>query len=432
VTRGPEVLCACAIAGAFLTLGWALQKPTNVVLWDARQYYALAGQFATGDTPFAEVPYVYRIGVPWLASRLRPSDPRSAFGLINVVSAVAIALLLDVWLWRWIGSPAVRLGMVALCAAAWLGPARYLFFNPGYVDPPFIACVLAALIVVSVLAHDCSNANLALLTGLVIFGTFIRETMAIPAAAFVFVNNPIRSRWSGLSAAPRVPGWALWIPIAAATLTIAWTHALVTVDTAERSFLGAVFQYLHKSPLSYLLAWFTAFGPVLAIVAFDWRAAARTLADHEWLLVFGVLCGGLAFIGGSDTERFAYWSLPVVYLLLGRAIERHKAMLGSAGLATSILVLQAVSARVFWGIPDPAGDATGLAAQSWPARVYGVVDRLVVMDGFHWNLWSSFGSRPFRLVRLAAYLIVTVALVSWMRVRARTSPACPEISPVRS
>ena len=82
------------------------------------------------------------------------------------------------------------------------------------------------------------------------------------------------------------------------------------------------------------------------------------------------------------------------------------------------------NSRVFWPIPDPQIDPAPLAATaSWPERLYAFADRVLVIDHFHWNLWSSFGSAPFRMVRLGLYMIVTLAIVVGLRRRAREARA---------
>ena len=43
-----------------------------------------------------------------------------------------------------------------------------------------------------------------------------------------------------------------------------------------------------------------------------------------------------------------------------------------------------------------------------------IANRVFVIDDFHWNLWSNFGSRPFHLVQLALYLAVSAAVVALM------------------
>jgi len=193
----------------------------------------------------------------------------------------------------------------------------------------------------------------------------------------------------------------------------------VVADTT-RSFVAAFMQWIRKPPSAYFLAWFTAYGPVLALLVFDWKHVVRDLREQQHLLSFLGLCTVLAFFGGSDTERFVFWAMPIVYMLVGRSFERHLYVFKGSVIGAGLMLAQAVSARIFWPIPDPASETAPLASgASFGERVYAVADRVFVIDHFHWNLWSSFGSQPFRLVRLSLYLGVTalVVFVLWRRSR---------------
>ena len=418
-----DVCLACAIVALVMLVSRQLQTRTSVIVWDAGQYYRVATQYAAGRTPYAESPYVFRIAVPWLVSKGWPTDPPRGFFIINRVSAFIIAIVLILWLRAWAITGWISLVVVTLVAGAWHGPMRYLFYNPGYVDPPFLVFLLIGLLLIRWIEQASSPIKILLLTLLSAAGALVRETMLLVPLCFLMVNGPVAALIRGRrrSSLP-VPVWALVLPLVSCVAAIAYTHRIVAVDATERaSMLQAALQWLHKTPDSYAMGWLTAFGPILAIIAFDWRRALRLLADHEWLWALLAACIVLSFIGGSDTERFAFWSLPIVYLLLARAIEHHAGILRSAPLLVALVVSQSVAARVFWGIPDPQTEnAVGLALSSgWGDRLYGIANRLFVIDAFHFNLWSSFGSRSFRLVRVGLYLIVTAGLIWLMHRRAR-------------
>ncbi len=417
-----DLCLVCCIVTLATLLSRQLQAPTPVVVWDAGQYYATARQFAAGTRPYAESPYVFRVGVPWLVSRQWARDPARGFFIVNLVSAFVIAVMLTLWLRAWEITGWISIIMVSLVAAAWHGPMRYIYYNPGYVDPPFIALLLGGLLLIHSIARRHSAGKIVMLTILATVGALVRETMTLVPICFLMVNNPARAFLQGRRRTPSVPAWALMLPLVACIGAIVFTHNIVTVDGTERSsMVQAAAQWLHKAPDSYVMGWLATFGPVLAVIAFDWRRALQFLADHEWLAAFFIACAALSFVGGSDTERFAFWSLPVIYLLLARAIERHRGILRSVPLVAALIVAQAVSARLFWGIPDPHGETvTALAAGAgWSDQVYGFLNRLLVVDSFHFNLWSSFGSRPFRLLRIALYVVVIGGLIWLMHRRAR-------------
>lgn len=437
-----EAVLACGIAALFTLWSGTTQQPTSSVTWDAVQYYQMTSQIAAGQTPAAEAPYVYRLGLPWLVARIWPSDPARGFFVINVLCGVFTAPLLALWLRTGVERLSVRLAVVALFSAAWHGPIRYVHFNGGYVDPPFLVCVLLALAVLHAMRADRKTWQIAAFAALTVVGTLIRETMLLLPISALLIRNPLSIRltayaeasalekpdttgyWSRVpvvSGFRRIDSWHLLGPIAAGIAVIALTHSIVVADTS-RSFVAAAMQWIRKPPSAYFLAWFTAYGPVLALLVFDWKSVVRDLREQRHLLSFLGLCTMLAFFGGSDTERFVFWAMPVVYLLVGRAFERHLPVFKGAAIGAGLVVAQAISARVFWPIPDPRVETNPLTASaSWLDRVYAVADRLIVIDHFHWNLWSSFGSGPFRLARLALYVAVTAALVFEMRRRSQES-----------
>lgn len=407
-----------AVASIFALWAGLAQAPTSSVTWDAVQYYLVASQLAAGQVPAAEAPYVYRLGLPWLVAQFWPADPARGFFLINLGCGLAIAALLSVWLRSGVERWPVRLALVALFAGAWHAPIRYVHFNGGYVDPPFLVLVLVGLLMLQATWNAAKPSQVAAFTALVAVGAFIRETMLMLPAAAMLLGNPLQAPLA-VGEALRRMRWFLLVPIAAGVVVIAITHAMVVADTT-RSFFAAALQWIRKPPTSYALAWFTAYGPVLALLAFDWRQVAADLRERQHLAGFLLLCAVLGYFGGSDTERFVFWAMPVVYLLIGRSFERHQHLFGGMLLGAGLLAAQAISARIFWTIPDPRLDAVPLGANAGLGeRLYSVADRVLVIDNFHWNLWSSFGSQPFKLVRLSMYVAVTAVLVWALRLRSR-------------
>ena len=409
-----EIVLAAGVAALFALWSGVTQQPTTSVTWDAHQYYLIASQIAAGQTPAAEAPYVYRLGLPWFVAQFWPADPARGFFVINVLCGLLTAPLLALWLRTGVERFSVRLATVALFASAWHGPVRYVHFNGGYVDPPFLVCVLLALALLHAMRTEARGWMLAAFTALTVAGTLIRETMILLPISALLIGKIGKDKDAGL----RVD-WQQLVPITAAAFAITFTHLVVEADTT-RSFVAAALQWIRKPPTAYLLAWFTAYGPVLALLVFDGRRVIEDLRGNLHLLGFLGLCAFLAFLGGSDTERFVFWAMPVMYLLVGRAFERHLHIFRGAAIGAALVVAQSLSARIFWPIPDPTIETAPLAATaSWSERLYAFADRVLVIDHFHWNLWSSFGSAPFRNVRLAFYVIVTVAIVWTLRRRSR-------------
>lgn len=410
---------AVAIAAFFAAWAALVQRPTPNDYLALEEYWRLAQQFATGAPLHGEVPFAYRIAVPWMASRIASGSLRGGFLIVNVAFGILTAPLLVLWLRRFIRYSVVRLALVIVYAATWLNPVRFPFANPVYVDPPFVALVICGLIAVESVRTKFSIKATVCVSLCCVAGTLVRETMLLVALAWLFADDPIAI--DGVRPpTSRTPAWARWLPLAVSMATLTAIHLTVGAD-GSRTFTGAALQWVRKPLSSFLLAWLTVFGPLLAVLSCDARRAGRFLVEHQALGVFLIATTTLAWIGGADTERFLCWALPIVFVLIGMSLERYWRAIVYPPIAVALIGCQAIAARVFWSIPDvDGGTPVALdAATSIGSRVYGFFDRLLIIDGFYWNLWSSFGSAGFRLIRLAAFGAVTLIFVLAIQRRER-------------
>jgi hypothetical protein len=408
-----EVPLTLAIAAGSAAWAWHSQVFQVFRYWDSDEYFLMALQFAAGETVTAAAPYAYRVLVPWLVAACCDADIQRGFLLVNLFSGMALPILLIYWLRPFVARPGVRVLMATACALQWLAPIRFAFYYPAYVDPLFQVFMLAALIAGEHLFRRPSiGAGLAyaLLIGV---GTMARETMLVVPACGL-----IAGAQSHRQAAARRVGW---VALGLTAGMIAYLGARVLLDPrGEYRFLDAISQQLANKPLfSLLLAPFLAFGPMIALVAYDWRPAREFVKRRLDLAALLALFVVLAYVGGTDTERLLFWAMPVVYLLIAQSIERHYAVVSTAAVAAVVIAGQVLAERVPWAVPDPGTAVTPLSeAGGSLAKLYAILNRVFVIDDFHWNLWSNFGSRPFHLVQLAFYLSLSVAIVTLMRRRA--------------
>lgn len=392
---------------------WARQVQVFQVFryWDSDEYFVMAQQLAAGETVTAAAPYAFRKLAPWLVAQCCTGDIQQGFLLINIASGAAIAVLLMVWLRRFVDSAGVRLLMVAAFTLQWHGPLRFAFYYPAYVDPLFQVFVLAALIAGEWLIARPSAAVGVSYAALVAAGTFARETMlVVPVCAL-----------AGAAIGRRGLRQVGWLGLALFAGVVAYLVARLNTDPrGGYRFIDAMALHLLNKPLESLaLVWFMAFGPMLAVVAFDWRASAAFLSRRIDLALLPLAFFGLSYIGGHDTERYLFWSMPVVYLLIAQSLVRHRGLVSAPAIAGLLMAGQVLSQRVFWPVPSPGNAVTPLSdATGLPAQIYAVLNRVFVIDDFHWNLWSNFGSRPFHLVQLAFYLALSAVIVVLMQRRA--------------
>jgi len=412
------------------------QKITLIRYWDSDEYYWMTYNMATRQPIRASAPWVYRIGVPWVASLpfrylLTRGYPywtiKYPYYIMNVSAALATTLLLIVWLRRFVDSVVIRLLVVLMFLVEWHGPVRFVYFYPVYVDPVFIVFLLGGLMLIEHSRGHSPGRVSPLLAVVCALGTLCRESMIVVALAFIVAHNPF--------SAPTRTAWrrdlvAAAAPLVASLLAIVFAHAIVTPKAPYSATAEALRVSTEKPLFTWALAWFLTFGPgVAAVIAYDGRAALQFLRQRPYLAFYLIACGLLGFAGGTDTERVLFWALPVVYVLAARAVERDWPVLKSGPLPIVLLAAQMISARVLWPIPDVLtspmafGDVTRLGP-----RVYSALNRVVVIDDYYWNLWSYFGSRRWHALLLAYDVAFAIAIVVWMRWRATGSirSACPD------
>lgn len=405
-----ELPLALVVSAASALWAWQTQVFQVFRYWDSDEYFLMAQQLAAGETVTAAAPYAYRKLAPWIVAQCCAGDIQRGFLFLNLAAGAALSVLLVFWLRRFVQGAGIRLLMVAAFALQWHGPLRFVFYYPAYIDPLFQVFLIAALIVGEQLIARPSVAAGVGYAALVAAGTFTREvTLIVPLCAL-----------AGAVVTRRTAHGYTWPALALAAGVAALLAARLGTDPrGGYRFLDAITLHLANKPIESLaLVWFIAFGPMLAVVAFDWRATLAFLARRIDLALLPLGFFLLSYIGGHDTERYLFWVMPVVYLLIAQSFERHRALVSAPAIAALLLAGQVLSQRVLWPIPDPGIAVTALSASAGLDRLYAIANRVFVIDDFHWNLWSNFGSRPFHLVQLAFYLALSAAIVWLLQRRA--------------
>ena len=205
------------------------------------------------------------------------------------------------------------------------------------------------------------------------------------------------------------------LPLLAGVL--GWAAAnLLVIQANSYSYLefARYWAYVKSAP-SYLHGWFITFGPLLFLVIFNWRRSLKFLAQNQYLLAFLVLNSILAWIGGSGTERLLYFGLPVIYLLVGKAIQDNLDLLKSIPLVVLLALSQLISERVFWTLPDLN------APYNTPFPVLTpLTSHLKVLD-----LFSFYGNRSIEAISLLEYLALGGIVLWWLGYRDAQRAARP-------
>ena len=135
------------------------------------------------------------------------------------------------------------------------------------------------------------------------------------------------------------------------------------------------------------------------------KAHLLKFPDHAVMLALVLV---LAWIGGSDTERFLIWGAPIVLVLIGKAAEQVE-WSRAKGAAVVLLTGHILNGR--WLLPIPPDFVEA------PARVWPVLTPLSATS--YLLLYAQTPDRVMGAVALAQYLALSAAIAAWLIWRSR-------------
>jgi hypothetical protein len=270
--------------------------------WDGAFYYQMAEQAAGGKPIATEAPFVYRVLVPLAAATLFANDLMLGFKVVNATAILATIVLLVLWLRLHIDSWLLRVVLVALFMTQWTGPLRTFFWYPVLVDYWLLPGVLAGLLIIDRLRRGGRQVVWVPLLCLVsMLAVSVRESGLLIPLAGVFTYNPIGGRLTDLPARFRdllaIPR-ALALPVLASVAVFGLVRLAVMSSSSYGFAREAVRWLLRKSPNNYAQAWLIAYGPILVLPIFYWRACWQFLRHHQAEAVFLGALTVISWIGG--------------------------------------------------------------------------------------------------------------------------------------
>ena len=401
----PWLVLGCMALAITYSVTQPLATYQGSVFLDAEHYYQMAQQSTTEWPIQGSKPFIYRIGLPWLAGQFSADNLLHGFYLINAVwglltLGVFFALLELLFTSRWLNALLSVLFIVNINS-----PFRFNALYPIMTDPPFLF-FSTLLIYLDVKHQTYTSWTTALCTGLSFIGVFFREvTLLAPVASCLaysvsaFVTN---IPWTPVQLFRRS------LPVVAGGIGILLTHHIV-IPTGEYTFLGQtllVFSAHWDKPLAYPLGPFLTYGPLLFLPLFFAHTATWQFCKAFPVLpIYGRGILLLTLVGGYHGVRFFFWGYCAVLPLIGATISdmqrySHKRQ---ASIFVPLVLLQILACHPFGVLPD----VPSLIAPDFPSYYflfpYG-------QDAHYAHLWPHAMSEGLRQLVLYQYAAIGASL----------------------
>lgn len=425
MSKGPTlrraVIEVLLIAAAFVVVNVLMalfQEPIQVHGgrgFDGVFYHRVAQQLVAGaPIEGGRGMFMYRVGTPWLASLVFPDDLILSFKVVNVVANTCTAVLLFWWLRMNVGTWWVRVLLCVLYFTHWLVLVRFTYFYPVLADPWSATLCLAGLVLLARIERRPSWWAFGMFSAVCVAGVFFRQMLILVAVTGLFVFAPVRKsgRFPLVQLNKLRPTLKMLLPLGLAVVGLALLRRFVSPGDAQKfSTIMHLAKVAHRhAMLDVLHGWLLAFGPVLFLVLFSWRRAAKHLAEHQFQLVHLAMIAVLGWVASYESERHMLnWAAPIVLVLIGKAIEENGSRLRSWPLVAFLAATQALAQRLFWLVPPHVA-------------TYKRSEPLVLLtplgeDAAYLHLFPNYAPLATKVQGLVGYAVVGVVLLLWLSYR---------------
>lgn len=358
--------------------------------WDGVEYFKTAQDFSQNIKPNAKAPFIYRIGTPLLVSKIFPNDINYGFKTINLYANFIMIVLFYLILTHFTQSSILRILFPVLYIFQFHAPIRFTYFYPIQTDSIALIFLFCGILV---LIKEIKSKYIYL-SIIGIIGIYFREIAIIPSFVYLLINFK-ENKYNKIETKYAIPFLLTFIAMFSIKLIVSQSNTYQSHNAA--------FDYLYnKSLLMYVHSLLIAFGPILLLLLY---LMIKGKLNYEipnpkqvYYLISIILI--LAFVGGSDTERLAYWSAPLVFGFLAFQIDKNNLFKESKLLLSILLILQLYSSRILFIIPDYPCNAN---------HQYGFLTQFG--NNFQYlDLFAFHSDNKVRLVSFASYIILTICV----------------------
>ena len=378
--------------------------------YDGNSYFEVANQFAANQAIRTESPFVNRIGLPFVVGKLFPNNILFGFKVINLFFGALTLVILFRYLSLRINKKTIVQFLLFLYIINPASPFRQIHYFPAITEPPALFFMLLILY----LNKTISSLNIKsclLFSTLGFVGVFFREIVLCAILVFS-ISHTVRfeNRRLIFFSLPQII--FAFLPILFSIAGILLIHGLVEGIGAYTygKQIPATLTYLWETPLAFPLAWLVSFGPMIIIVMLNLNSQTlEFLRKNQAEVIFALGIMVLALIAGYHTDKFTYWTYPVVLLLFGYFLENNPLMKSRNSVRVlfllPFLLVQLLAFRVFSTIPD---DSFGALANPGPTPFilfapYGDTTNIA-------HVYAAYMNNDARMLIATQYFLFTIYL----------------------
>ncbi|TAF34523.1 MAG: hypothetical protein EAZ57_03635 [Cytophagales bacterium] len=359
--------------------------------WDGVRYVELSQNLLDGHWQ-ANAPFAARVGVPYMVAQAKKNYPQyrwaDLFFCINWLGTAFYAVLSWFWIQKHLPSTLFSVLLWIIVQAHWLGGLRFVWFYPVQVDIWSMVFFLASLYTYSLWRE--ANKEIGWLYWFsgccILLGVLVREYVLLAALTWAFEQRICyRKR-------------LLWISCGA----LLWGGCqLLPVQTGSYNALAKAWEWLrHKSLLDYLLSYFYVY---TLLPFWLWPMRKQMFSLTSWWLI-GIGIALLAWVGGSDTERFLIWGQCLQLLWVIQLIKNQQCTAWFKILTVAILF--SLQSHLLMPISEPLLEVQNWLPIFWTLQKGSFLAYFAIHASSYTNCWA-----------LLEYILLNLAMVLIFRVQ---------------
>lgn len=373
--------------------------------FDGQYYYEITQQIENNDNINSKSPFQYRVGTSYLVSFLF-DDIKLGFIVINIFFSIALSLLIyllaNIFLNNYLS-----IIISIIYQLHWVSGIRYILFDP--IGTDYIALFLIYLSLYIILKDFKYKYQLVL--AISSFGVFFREIAMLPMFALFLIDlykGEFTIIWKKIDLRIFSRLIELFIPYGfLALITFAVNDFEFFKDSDNNTIVNAIKWLYIKGIGQYVHSVFNVVGLFL-VIPIAYRKQLKDLdSNYKVLYIFSILILFLAIIGGSDTERFIAWGLPIYSIIIVKLIIDNK--MYKSYTFYFIVMLSVLTFRLFWITPNKMYDGNNFLP----------IFTFIANDFNFADLFAMHGEKKFTSVALMQYLIVSAITLFFIKIRNR-------------